>query len=209
MITPRRLTRYNQVMRRTTGTAAALVACLATVLAQPGPPPLGGRLAGAMLLGETPLTRADLPEDLPTADRLRLLGYIDRGPGRGLATQVAAAIEADGSETAARAVASALGGATGADEEAAQAEALLRDRAHAVAAPFLYAYLAARYRLQFEQAADDRPALERLAKKYRTMIERVRNSDDALFRLLADDLDNRPALSAGATRHPREYLPDT
>jgi hypothetical protein len=41
------------------------------------------------------------------------------------------------------------------------------------------------------------------------MLERVRNSDDPLFRILADDLDNRPALSAGATRHPREYLPDT
>lgn len=191
------------------GTAATLVACLATLLAQPGPPPLGGRLAGAMLLGETPMSRSDVPEDLPTADRMRVLGYLDRGAGRGLATQIAAAIEGEGSETAATSVASALSGATGADEEAARAEALLRDRAHAVAAPYLYAYLAARYRLQFEQAGDDRPALERLAKKYRTMVERVRNSDDALFRILADDLDDRPALSAGATRHPREYLPDT
>lgn len=192
-----------------TSTAATLVACLATLLAQPGPPPLGGRLAGAMLLGEAPLTRAELPEELPTADRMRLTGYLERAAGRGLAAQITAAIEAGGAETAAAAIASALSGATGADEEAARAEALLRDRAHAVAAPYLYAYLAARYRLQFEQAGDDRPALERLAKKYRTMVERVRNSDDALFRILADDLDNRPALSAGATRHPREYLPDT
>jgi hypothetical protein len=209
MITARRVSRYNQVMRRTMGTAAMLAACLATVLAQPGPPPLGGRLAGAMLLGEAPMTKADLPEELSTADRMRVLGYLERGAGRGLATQIAAAIEADGGGTAAAAIASALSGAGGADEEAARAEALLRDRAHAVAAPFLYAYLAARYRLQFEQAGDDRPTLERLAKKYRTMLERVRNSDDALFRILADDLDNRPALSAGATRHPREYLPDT
>jgi hypothetical protein len=186
-----------------------LVACLATLMAQPGPPPLGGRLAGAMLLGEAPVTKADLPEELPTADRMRVLAYLDRGAGRGLATQIAAALEAEGSETAAAAIASALGGAAGAVEEAARAEAMLRDRAHAVAAPYLYAYLAARYRLQFEKAGDDRPTLERLAKKYRTMVERVRNSDDALFRVLADDLDNRPALSAGATRHPREYLPDT
>jgi hypothetical protein len=209
MITPRRVTRYNQVMRRTMGTAATLVACLASLLAQAGPPPLGGRLAGAMLLGEAPMTKADLPEDLPSADRLRVLGYIDRTPGREIATQIAAAVEAEGGATAATAIASALDGAKGADEEAARAESLLRDGAHAVAAPFLYAYLAARYRLQFEQAGDDRPTLERLAKKYRTMIERVRNSEDGLFRILADDLDTRPALSAGATRHPREYLPDT
>lgn len=191
------------------GTAATLVVGLTTLLAQTGPP-LGGRLAGAMLLGEAPMTKVEVPEDLPSADRLRVLGYIDRTPGRELATQIAAAIDADGGGTAATAIASALDGAKGADEEAARAESLLRERAHAVAAPFLYAYLAARYRLQFEAAAaDDRPALERLAKKYRTMVERVRNSEDALFRILADDLDDRPALSAGATRHPREYLPDT
>lgn len=191
------------------GTAATLVVGLTTLLAQTGPP-LGGRLAGAMLLGEAPMTKVEVPEDLPSADRLRVLGYIDRTPGRELATQIAAAIDADGGGTAATAIASALDGAKGADEEVARAESLLRERAHAVAAPFLYAYLAARYRLQFEAAAaDDRPALERLAKKYRTMVERVRNSEDALFRILADDLDDRPALSAGATRHPREYLPDT
>lgn len=191
------------------GTAATLVVGLTTLLAQTGPP-LGGRLAGAMLLGEAPMTKVEVPEDLPSADRLRVLGYIDRTPGRELATQIAAAIDADGGGTAATAIASALDGAKGTDEEAARAESLLRERPHAVAAPFLYAYLAARYRLQFEAAAaDDRPALERLAKKYRTMVERVRNSEDALFRILADDLDDRPALSAGATRHPRQYLPDT
>jgi hypothetical protein len=196
-------------MRRTIGTAITLVACLSTLLAQPGPPPLGGRLAGAMLLGEAPITRSDIPEELPTADRMRVLAYLDRGAGGDLATQIAAAVEGEGGESAATAIAAALGGTAGADAQAARAEALLRDRTHAVAAPFLYAYLAARYRLQFEKAAADRPALERLAKKYRTMIDRVRNSDDALFRILADDLDNRQALSAGATRHPRGYLPDT
>ena len=45
------------------------------------------------------------------------------------------------------------------------------------------AFLASRYRLQFEQAGDDRPTLERLAKKYKTMLERVRGADDPIFQL--------------------------
>ena len=209
MIAPRGVTRYNQVMRSATGTALALVTCLGAALAQQAPPPVGGRLAGAMLLGEPPLTRSELPAALPSSDRLRLTAYLDRKPARSIETQVAAAIEGEGADAAAAAVAAALGGANSPDDEATRAEAVLRDGAHVVAAPFLYAYLAARYRLQFETVGDDRPTLERLAKKYRTMIERVRNSEDALFRLLADDLDNRPSLTAGVTRHPREYLPDT
>ena len=34
-------------------------------------------------------------------DRLRVLAYLDRKPGRDLATQIAAAIEADGGEAGA------------------------------------------------------------------------------------------------------------
>jgi hypothetical protein len=140
---------------------------------------------------------------------MRVLAYIERKPTEAIDRQITAAIEADGVEPLAAHVALRLGSAKGADAQAAEAEALLRDRANAGAATFLYAYLAARYRIQLEQASDDRPALERLAKKYRTMLDRVRNSEDALFRILADDLDYREALTAGATRHPREYLPDT
>jgi trans-2-enoyl-CoA reductase len=196
-------------MSRAAGTALVLVLTGLTVLAQTAPPPVGGRLAGAMLLGERPLSADDLPADLSSSDRMRLVAYIERKPTHALDRQIVAAIEAEGLDPAARLVASRLAAATGPDAEATEAEALLRDKANAAAAPFLYAYLAARYRLQLEQAPDDRPALERLAKKYRTMVDRVRNSGDNLFRILAEDLDNRQALTAGATRHPRQYLPDT
>ena len=94
-------------------------------------------------------------------------------------------------------------------QEATWAEDIVRDGANAPAAPYLYAFLASRYRMQFEQADEDRPFLERLAKKYKTMLERVRNAGDPLFVMLADDLDGRERLSPGATRHPRQYLPDT
>ena len=198
-------------MAHTTGTALALAIVMTglTALAQSAPPPLGGRLAGAMLLGERPISADDVPADLSSADRLRVLAYIERKPTEALDRQLLAAIATDGLEPVAAHIAGRLASANGPDGQAAEAEALLRDRANAGAAPFLYAYLAARYRMQLEQAPDDRPALERLAKKYRTMVDRVRNSEDGLFRILADDLDNRQALTQGATRHPRQYLPDT
>ena len=162
-----------------------------------------------MLLGERPISEDDLPSDLPTSDRLRVLAYIERKPTLAVDRQIVAAIETDGLEPVAAHVARRLASSKGPEAEAAEAEALLRDRANAAVAPFLYAYLAARYRMQLEQAPDDRPALERLAKKYRTMVDRVKNSEDALFRVLADDLDNRAALTSGATRHPRQHLPET
>jgi hypothetical protein len=199
-------------MAHATGTALALAVLVMTGplgLAQPVPPPLGGRLAGAMLLGERPVSADDVPADLSSSDRLRVLAYIERKPTEALDRQILAAIEADGLEPVAAHVARRLASASGPDAQAAEAEALLRDRGNAGAAPFLYPYLAARYRMQLEQAGDDRPTLERLAKKYKTMVDRVRNSEDGLFRVLADDLDNRQALTPGATRHPRQYLPDT
>lgn len=200
--------------------------------AQTAPPPVGGRLAGAVLLGEALLAPGDLPADLSSADRMRLLAYLERlaafkprqGPAagnietwkrrEGLERQIASVIERAGIEPVAHAVAWSQGpygltAAIDASAEAAWAEGLVREPSNAVAAPFLYAFLASRYRMQLEQADEDRQALERLAKKYRTMLERVRNAGDSLFVLIADDLDNRPALSAGAARHPRQYLPDT
>ena len=207
------LPRYNQDMTRATGTALAIVMSGLTglaALAQTAPAPVDGRLAGAMLLGERPLSASEIPADLSSSDRLRILAYIDRKPTKAIDRQIVAAIETDGLEPVAAAIAGRLASAQGPDAQALEAEALLRDRANAGAATFLYAYLASRYRLQLEQAPDDdRPALERLAKKYRTLLERVRNSEDALFRVLADDLDSRQALTAGATRHPRAYLPET
>lgn len=194
------------------------------------PPPVAGRLARAVLLGGPALGKDDLPADLPSADRLRLLGYIDRRstfvslqkeaagsadePPLALEREIASVIEKPGIEKEAWEIAwtvpnpKELG--QHAEAEAEWAEGVLRARPGTVAAPYLYAFLASRYRLMFEQAPDgDRSALERLARKYRTMLERTRTYEDSLFKLLAEDLDRLPRLGDAATRHPREYLPDT
>ena len=129
-----------------------------------------------------------------------------------LEQEIASVVERPGMEQVAHAIAwsqGPYGVTTDVQEESAWAESLVRDPANALAAPYLYAFLASRYRMQFERAEEDRPALERLAKKYKTMLDRVRNAGDPLFILLADDLDNQPRLSPSATRHPRQYLPDT
>ncbi len=191
---------------------------------------LGGRLAGAALLDETPLRGADLPSDLSSSDRARLSMYIARwdafrtrqDPAAGspgtwtrrerLEREIVSASGHPGIEEVGYAIAWSQGpyGVTkDVRQEALWAEGLVRDPAYAIAAPYLYAFLASRYRIQFERADEDRPALERLAKKYKTMLERVRNAGDPLYALLADDLDNRARLTPGATRHPRQYLPDT
>jgi hypothetical protein len=207
------------------------VAVHAALLQPPAaPPPVGGRLAGAVLLGEAALRTQDLPQDLSSSDRMRLAAYLERwnafrtrqGVVAGswdtwvrrerIEREIASVIEHPGIEQVAHAIAwgqGPYGVTTDSQQEVAWAETLVRDPANAVAAPFLYAFLASRYRMQFERADEDRPALERLAKKYKTMLDRVRNAGDGLFILLADDLDNRPTLSSTATRHPREYLPDT
>ena len=224
-------------------TACMMLSCLGGVLftrpagaqhaaaVQVAPPPVGGKLARAVLLGGDPLTAQDLPPDLPSSDRLRLLAYLKRradfrsrlgtsssgGPvaahqgrlERDIATVVErAGIEHEAAEIARSAPPSAEGPARAA-HEASWAEGVLRQRPSSPAAPYLYAYLAARYRQVFEQLPDDRPALERQARKYKTMLERVRGADDPIFQLLANDLDGLPSLSAGATRRPQQYLPDT
>ena len=193
---------------------------------------MGGQLARAVLLGGPPLSGDGLPEDLPSADRLRLLGYIDRRndfvsrqphitgnpdtPRLALEREIASVIEKPGIEQEAWEIAWAAGDAPVArapeqpEAEAEWAESILRSRPGSPAAPYFYAFLASRYRLMFERApGDDRAALERLARKYRTMLERTRGAGDSLFVLLAGDLDGLPRLSDDATRHPREYLPDT
>jgi hypothetical protein len=194
-------------------------------------PPVAGRLAEAVLMGAEPLT--GLPQDLSSSDRARLTAYLERwrafkqvGPPvdyeepwdrrerrERLEREIVSTIEGEGIEQVAHAIAWSHGpfAASPLDphREATWAEHLLRDPSNAIAAPYLYAFLASRYRMQFERAVEDRPALERLAKKYKTMLERVRNAGDPLFILLADDLDNQERLSPKATRHPRQYLPDT
>jgi len=216
-----------------TGTVLLGWTLTAQIVFQPtlsAPPSVGGRLAGAVLMGEAPLTSLDIPGNLPTSDRERLQTYLERrqtfrtrqGVVAGsldtwdrrvrLEQEIVSVIERPGIELVASAIAWSPGpyGVTAdVQQESAWAESLVRDPANAVAAPFLYAFLASRYRMQFERADEDRPALERLAKKYKTMLDRVRNAGDGLFIVLADDLDNRASLSPGATRHPRQYLPDT
>ena len=71
-------------------TACMMLSCLGGVLftrpagaqhaaaVQVAPPPVGGKLARAVLLGGDPLTAQDLPPDLPSSDRLRLLAYLER-----------------------------------------------------------------------------------------------------------------------------------
>lgn len=195
-------------------------------------PPVGGLFAGAVLLGEAPLFEEDLPNGMSMADRLIAMTYLARRqalaarvtPASGgidaerqrVALEIAATIDTEGIAEVAHAIAASLspgaGGATPIDDPvsgASWAEALARDSKHAPAQPWLYAFLASRYRMQFEQAAENRPLLERQAKKYKTMLDRVRSGGNPVYVLLADDLDNRASLSPGVTRHPRQYLPDT
>ena len=208
-------------------------ALAAQIVFQPtlsAPTAVGGRLAGAVLLDEAPLTSHDVPKDMPAPYKDRLETYVGRGQGfktrqetvagsletwkrrERLEKEIASTIQLPDIEPLAHAIAWSTGpyGVTrDALEEATWAEGLLRDPANQAATPYLYAFLASRYRLQFEGAAEDRAMLERLAKKYKTMLDRVRNAGDPLFVVLANDLDNRASLSPGVTRHPRQYLPDT
>ena len=194
------------------------------------PAAVGGRLAGAVLLDEAPLTSHDIPRDMQAPYKARIETYVERGKAfksrqgtvagsletwkrrERLEKEIASTIELPDIEPLAHAIAWSQGpyGVThDALEEATWAEALLRDPANQAATPFLYAFLASRYRLQFEKADENRDVLERLAKKYKTMLDRVRNAGDPLFVVLANDLDNRASLLPGVTRHPRQYLPDT
>ena len=195
-------------------------------------PPVGGLFAGAVLLGEAPLTEEALPNGMTMADRLIVVTYLDRRQelsprftqtgGRGdaerqrVALEIAATIQTEGIDETARAIGARLGQTASAATStgdpwwgAAWAERVVRDGDYVAGLPWLYAFLASRYRLQFEGAAEDRLLNERLAKKYKTMLDRVRNAGDPLFVVLANDLDNRASLLPGVTRHPRQYLPDT
>ena len=215
------------------GVLLAWAVTASLVQPQPAPaPPVGGHFAGAVLLGEVPLTEDALPHGMSMSDRLVVVTYLDRrqalaerfksAAGRGdaerqrVALEIAATIGTEGIDDTAVAIAASLGTTAGATTStgdplwgASWAETLVRDVNHTAARPWLYAFLASRYRLQFERAEENRDLLERLAKKYKTMLDRVRSAGDPLFVVLANDLDNRATLSPGVTRHPRQYLPDT
>jgi hypothetical protein len=218
---------------RLIGTVWLAWALAAQIVFQPtlsAPAVVGGRLAGAVLLDEAPLTAHDIPRDMQASYKARLEVYFERrnafksrqGIVAGsldtwkrrerLEQEIASTIDQPDIGALAHAIAWSQGpyGVTrDAREEATWAEGLVRDPANQTATPYLYAFLASRYRLQFEGADEERALLERLAKKYKTMLDRVRNAGDPLFVVLANDLDNRASLSPGITRHPRQYLPDT
>ncbi|HEX7034913.1 MAG TPA: hypothetical protein VF210_04030 [Pseudomonadales bacterium] len=217
----------NRSRIRRTLAASAIVLLVATTLpaqhhAVP-PPPVGGRLAESALLGGHPLTAADLSPDLASADRMRLQAYLNRRNGfeprsGGEAHRIrfeqelVSIVETTGIEDEAAELARQLPPAAqwgDPEREAEWAEAMLRSRPASPAAPYLYAFLASRYRQIFERLPeDDRAALERQARKYRTLLERARAAMDPIFALLAADLDGLPSLGHAA-RHPRAYLPDT
>lgn len=189
------------------------------------PPPVAGRLAASALLDGRPLRPGDIPADLASADRLRVLAYIERReafearsgsnePHRlRFEQELASIVEATGIEDEAARLARELPAAPEWGQpavEAAWAETMLRGNPSTPAAPYLYAFLAARYRRIFEtMPREDRPALERQARKYRTLLDRTRAARDPVFPLLAADLDGLRALGAGTNGHPRAYLPDT
>jgi hypothetical protein len=193
--------------------------------AEAPPAPIGGRLATAALLFGAPLRADDIPADLASAERLRVLAYIERQeafearsganePHRlRFEQELASIVETAGIEEEAARLARELPAAQEwgrPDREAAWAEAMLRGEPSSPAAPYLYAFLATRYRRIFEtMPPGDRPGLERQARKYRTMLERTRAARDPVFQLLAADLDGLGSLGAGANGHPRAYLPDT
>lgn len=228
---------YNRVVTGSLHRTAALLYLVVAVAAlhadaTPPPAPVGGRFARAVLLRGQEISAADLPAALTPADRRRLLDYIERrarfASRRGviageiglfrrqvdLEREIASLIEQEGIAEEAAAIAHgaplAIDPTASPSAEAEWAEGILRARPGSAAAPYLYAFLASRYRLVFEQLdGEDRPALERLARKYRTMLERVRHAGDPIFILLAADLDGLATLDPGATRHPGAYLPDT
>jgi hypothetical protein len=222
-------------MIRVAGSVTPTVALTVGLAAQTPhvpPPPVGGHLATGVLLGGPALDEADIPADLPSADRLRLKGYLDRRSSfesqlgarpddvalakrrLALERELASVIERPGIEAEAAAIAEGAPLAADVTEspeaEADWAEDTLRAHGSSPAAPYLYAFLASRYRLMLEQTPEsDTSMRERLARKYKTMLDRVRSGGDTLLVLLADDLDGLPRLSPGGSAHPREYLPDT
>jgi hypothetical protein len=95
-------------------------------------------------------------------------------------------------------------------EEAAYAETVLKKDPSSPLAPFLYVFIAHRQRAAFELAGaqKDAEAMKAASRKYRTFVQRARAVDDAIFTLLADDLDRQAYVYVPADNHPRDYNPD-
>jgi hypothetical protein len=126
-----------------------------------------------------------------------IVSLVDRPGIEASAADVAAALALTGS---AERDAAAL------TRETASAEAYLQSHSDTPAVPYLYAFLASRYRMALESAAE-RGEKERLARRYRTMLDRLRGQADPIFTTLARDLDGVPSMLGQRAEHPRDYLP--
>jgi hypothetical protein len=199
--------------------------------------PVGGRLLDAVLRGAERFDLAQLPPDLPEADRVRLVAYARRrsdfksrlgspppesgdnapwmhGRRRAFEREMVAIVDRPGIEEDAAAAAAATqppppSGGTDPGryaEEIAWAEAWLQRRGDSPFAPLFYAYIAWNLRAGIE-LNDDQALRERLARKYRTMLDRLRSQDDRIWRLLAEELDGGPRVTNAGPAHPRDYLP--
>lgn len=95
--------------------------------------------------------------------------------------------------------------------EADYAERRLKDDPGGALAPFLYAFIAHRLRAAFEAQVlgKDEAAMKASAKKYRLFLTRARGVPDAIYALLADDLDRQPFVHWKTAVHPRDFNPDT
>ena len=199
--------------------------------------PAGGRLLEAVLQGAERFDLGQLPPDLPEADRARLVTYARRRADfrsrlgspppesgdnarwlhdrrRSFEREMVAIIDRPGIEEDAAAAAAAtqpLPPPGGTDpgryaEEIAWAEAWLQKHRDSPFAPLFYAYIAWHLRAGIE-LNDDRALRESLARKYRTMLDRLRSQDDRIWRLLAEELDGEPRVTNAGPAHPREFLP--
>jgi hypothetical protein len=204
--------------------------------AQPERQPVGGRLLEAVLQDAKRFDLARLPADLSEADRARLGAYARRRSDfksrlvsppesgddaramharrRSVEREMVAIVDRAGVEEDAAAAAAAtqlLPPSGGTDpgryaEEIARAEAWLQMRGDSPFAPLFYAYIAWSLRAGIE-LNDDQSLRERLARKYRTMLDRLRSQDDHFWRLLAEELDGEPRVTNAGPAHPRDYLP--
>ena len=203
--------------------------------AQPaGQQPAGGSLHHSVLQGAERFDPERLQSDLPEPDRARLREYARRRaafrsgldpppPGSGadpthdrrvaLEREMVALVDRPGIEAAAAAAVAVVppapsGGPRSDDyaREIAWVEVWLQQHPDSPVAPLFYAYVAWQLRVGVEMN-EDRALRERLARKYRTMLDRLRSRDDPIWRLLAEDLDREPRVTNAGSAHPREYLP--
>jgi hypothetical protein len=213
--------------------SAALV--LATLLAAPAAAqqPAAALLAREAVLHEPPLLQPAAVAQLSEPDATPLGRYLARRSAfvsrlgdaadpraeplhtRRMAIEraIVSLLDREGSEESAADVARSLDLAHPGEDppgaalrEAASAEAYLRAHPDSPAAPYLYAFVASRHRLALETTTDAADK-ERFARRYRTMIDRLRHHPDDIVALLARGLDALPSVGGGRAEHPRDYLP--